>query len=78
MRLPTSNFLHSVQFSHSVMSDSLRPRGLQHVRLPVHNQLPEFTQTHIHRVSGANQPSHALLSPSPPAFSLSWHQALFK
>ena len=35
--------------------------------LPVHHQLPEFTQTHIHRVSDAIQPSHPLLSPSPPA-----------
>ena len=39
--------------------------------LPVHHQLPEFTQTHGHRVSDANQPSHPLLSPSPPAFNLS-------
>ena len=35
--------------------------------LPVHHQLPEFTQTHVHRVSDAIQPSHPLLSPSPPA-----------
>ena len=35
--------------------------------LPVHHQLPEFTQTHTHRVSGATQPSHPLLPPSPPA-----------
>ena len=35
--------------------------------LPVHHQLPEFNQTHVHRVSNANQPSHPLLSPSPPA-----------
>ena len=57
----------SVQFSHSVMSDSLRPHESQHARPPVHHQLPEFTQTHIHRVSGAIQPSHPLSSPSPPA-----------
>ena len=38
---------------------------------PVHHQFPEPTQTHIHRVSGAIQPSHPLLSPSPPAFNLS-------
>ena len=36
--------------------------------LPVHHQLPEFTQTHAHRVSDAIQPSHPLLSPSPPAY----------
>ena len=46
--------------------------------LPVHHQLPEFTQTHIHRVSDAIQPSHPLLSPSPPAFNLSQHQGLFQ
>ena len=38
---------------------------------PVHHQLPEFTQTHVHRVSDAIQPSHPVSSPSPPAFSLS-------
>ena len=39
--------------------------------LPVHHQLPEFTQTHAHSVSDAIQPSHPLLSPSPPPFNLS-------
>ena len=46
--------------------------------LPVHHQLPEFTQTHVHRVSGAIQPSHPLLSPSPPAPKPSQHQSLFQ
>ena len=46
--------------------------------LPVHHQLPEFTQTHIHRVSDAIQPSHPLSSPSPPAINLSQHQGLFQ
>ena len=46
--------------------------------LPVHHQLPEFTQTHVHWVSDAIQPSHPLSSPSPPALSLSQHQGLFK
>ena len=41
--------------------------------LPVHHQLPEFTQTHVHRVSDAIQPSHPLLSPSPPAPNPSQH-----
>ena len=45
--------------------------------LPVHHQLPELTQTHVHRVSDAIQPSHPLLSPSPPNFDLSHHQRLF-
>ena len=43
---------------------------------PVHSQLPELTQTHVHWVSSAIQPSHPLLSPSPPAFNLSQHQGL--
>ena len=46
--------------------------------LPIHHQLPEFTQTHFHWVGDAIQPSHPLLSPSPPAFNLSQHQGLFK
>ena len=46
--------------------------------LPVHHQLPEFTQTHVHRVGDAIQPSHPLSSPSPPAFNLSQHQGLFQ
>ena len=45
--------------------------------LPVHHQLPEFTQTHAHRVGDAIQPSHPLLSPSPPAPNPSQHQSLF-
>ena len=46
--------------------------------LPVHQQLPEFTQTHIYRVSDAIQPSHPLLPPSPPAPNPSQHQGLFQ
>ena len=46
--------------------------------LPVHHQLPEFTQTHTHWVADAVQPSHPLSSPSPPALNLSQHQGLFK
>ena len=45
---------------------------------PVHHQLPELAQTHIHRVGDAIQPSHPLSSPSPPTFNLSQHQGLFK
>ncbi|MEQ4767778.1 hypothetical protein ABN071_21555, partial [Providencia rettgeri] len=45
---------------------------------PVHHQLPELAQTHVHRVSDAIQPSHPLLSPSPPTFNLSQHQGLFQ
>ena len=46
--------------------------------LPVHHQLPEFAQTHVHQLSDAIQPSHPLLSPSLPTFNLSQHQGLFK
>ena len=46
--------------------------------LPVHHQLLEFTQSHVHRVGDANQPSHPLLSPSPPAPNPSQHQSLFQ
>ena len=46
--------------------------------LPVHHQLPEFTQTHVHWVSDAIQPSHPLSSPSPPAPNPSQHQSLFQ
>ena len=56
----------SVQFSSSVVSDSLRPHELQHARPPCASHLPEFTQTHVHQVSDAIQPSHPRSSPSPP------------
>ena len=46
--------------------------------LPVHHQLPEFTQTHVHRVGDAIQPSHPLSSPSPPAPNPSQHQSPFQ
>ena len=46
--------------------------------LPVHHRLPEFTQSHVHRVGDAIQPSHLLSSPSPRTFNLSQHQGLFK
>ena len=68
----------SVQFHRSVVSNSLRPHESQHVRPPVHRQLLEFTQTHIHRVCDAIQPSHPLSSPSPPASNPSQHQGLFQ
>ena len=45
---------------------------------PVHHHLPEFTQTHVHRVGDAIQPSHPLSSPSPPALNPSQHQSLFQ
>ena len=45
---------------------------------PVHHQLPELTQTHVHRVGDAIDPGHPLSFPSPPAFSFSQHQGLFQ
>ena len=68
----------SVQFSRSVMSNSLRPHESQMAGLPVHHQLLEFTQTHAHRVGDAIQPSHPLSSPSPPVGNPSQHQGLFQ
>ena len=75
-----SSTLSSVQFSSVAEScptlcDSM---NCSTPGLPVHHQLPEFTQTHVHQVSDAIQPSHPLSSPSPPAFILSQHQGLFK
>ena len=62
--------ISSVQFILSVVSDSLRPHVLQHVRPPCPSPNPGFTQTHIRRVSDAIKQFHPLFSPSPPAFSL--------
>ena len=57
--------------------DSLHPHDCSTPGLPVHYQLPEFTQTHVHWVGDVIQPSRHLSSPSP-AFNLSQHQGLFK
>ena len=80
--LPLGNnsfyLIGSVPFSPSVMSDSLWHHWLQHTRLPCPSPTPELPQNHVHWVSNAMQPSHPLLSPSPPAFNLSQHQGLFK
>ena len=54
------------------------PMNSSTLGFPVHHQLPEFTQTHVHWVGDAIQPSHPVSSPSPPAFNLSQHQGLFK
>ena len=66
----------SLKFSHSwTLCD---PMNSSTPGLPVHRQLPESTQTHVHWVSDAIQPSHPLSSPSPPALNLCQHQGLFK
>ena len=72
--------IHSVQFS-SVAQACLTlcyPMDCSMPGFPVHHQLQELTQTHVHWVSDAIQPSHSLLSPSPPTFNLSQHQGLFQ
>ena len=66
--------ISSVQFSHSVVSDSLRPHESQHARPPC----PSPTPIHVHRVSDAIQPSHPRSSPSPPAPNPSQHQSIFQ
>ena len=70
----------SVQFG-SVTQSCLtlcNPMDCSTPGFPVHHQLPEPTQTHVQWVGDAIQPSHPLLSPSPPTFNLSQHQGLFK
>jgi len=62
----------------SLMSYSLQPCGLQHASFPVLHQIPELIQSHFHPVGNTIQPSHPLSTPSPPAFNLTQHQALFK
>ena len=72
--------MSSVQFS-SVTQSCLTlwdPMNHSTPGLHVHHQPPEFTQTHVHRGGDDIQPSHPLLSPSPPAPNPSQHQSLFK
>ena len=67
------------QFSCSVVSDSATPwTACSTPGLPIHHPRPKFTQTHVHGVGDAIQPSHHLSSPSPPTFNLSQHQGLFQ
>ena len=73
-------FYDSVQFTSVAQScpTLCDPMNRSMPGLPVHHQLPEFTQTHIYRVSDAIQPSHPLSSHSPPAPNPSQHQSLFQ
>ena len=70
----------SVQFSSFTQScpNLCKPMGCSMPGFPVHHQLLELAQTHVHRVNDAIQPSHPLSSPLPPAFNLSQHQGLFQ
>ena len=70
-----SDRIRSVAQSCPTLCDPMNPSTSG---LPVHHQLPGFTQTRVHRVSDAIQPSHPLSSPSPPALNPSKHQSLFQ
>ena len=84
VQIPAARFhmysFSSVQFSSVTQScpTLCDPMNRSTPGLPVHHQLPEFTQSHIHRVSDAIQPSHPLSSPSPPAPNPSQHHSLFQ
>ena len=73
-------YICSVQFSSDAQScpTLCDPMNRSMPGLPVHHKLPEFTQTQVHQVSEAIQPSHPLASPSPPALNPSQHQSLFQ
>ena len=75
-----STYMRSVQFRSVAQScpTLCDPVDCSMLGLPVHHHLPEFTQTHVHRVSDAIQPSHPLSSPSPLAPNPSQHQSLFQ
>ena len=79
-RCSTSLVISSVQFSSVAQScpTLCDPMNRSTPGLPVHHQLPEFTQTQVHRVGDAIQPSHPLSTPSPPAPNPSQHQGLFQ
>ena len=87
--LKTVGISYEVKCNCTIRSDQIRsvaqscptlcdPMNRSTPGLPVHHQLPQFTQTHLHRVSDAIQPSHPLSSPSPPAPNPSQHQGLFQ
>ena len=72
--LSTSSIVQSAQSCPTLCN----PKDCSMPGFPVHHQLLELAQTHVHRVSDAIQPFHPLSSPSPPAFNLSQHQGLFQ
>ena len=75
-RTRTKNFtIHQFSSAFQLCPTLCDPMNRSTPGLPVHHQLPEFTQTHVHRVSEAIQPSHPLSSPSPPAPNPSQHQS---
>ena len=77
--MTTGKVIALTQFSSvAQLCPTLQPHGTQQAGLPVHHQILEFTQTHVHWVGDAIQPSYPLSSPSPPIFSISQHQGLFQ
>ena len=76
--LPCHSFC-LIQFSSVAQSCPIlcEPMDCSTPGFPIHHQLQELAQTHVNQVGDAIQPSHPLLSPSPPAFNLSQHQGLF-
>ena len=74
------SYIHSVQFSSvtQLCPTLCDPTNCSTPGLPGHHRLPEFSQTHVHRVGDAIQPSHPLSSPSPPAPNPSQQQSLFQ
>ena len=78
-KIMASGPISSVQISSAAQLCPTLCKPMNHMPgLPVHHQLPEFTQTHVHPVGDAIQPSHPLSSPSPPAPNPSQHQGLFQ
>ena len=78
MCLNSQPLLQSIQFSHSVVSDSLRPHELQHARPPCPSPIPRVHSNSCPSSQWCHPPSHLLLSPSPPAPNPSQHQSLFQ
>ena len=80
LSLYSNSHMHTCQFSSVAQScpTLCDPMNCSMPGLSVHHQLPESTQTHVHWVGDAIQPSYPLSSPSPPAFNLSQHQGLFQ
>ena len=74
-KIKASGPINSVQFSHSVVSNSLQSHESQHAKPPCPAPTQEFTQTHVHPVGDAIHPSHPLSCPSPPPLNPSQHQS---
>ena len=77
-KIALTDLIDVIQFSHSVVSNSLQPMDCSIPGFPVHHQLLQFAQTYVYQVSDVIQSSHPLSSLSPPAFNLSQHQGLFQ